>query len=113
MSTNSNAILTLCSHLCVGDNVKPFEGKLSFLTQEQKEGKKRCKIEWSFFTREEEEGTLTFSKTFEHLQLDNRLDLDEMLKQSEFSYLLERKEAASTNPDTQDEEIEEKDYMDC
>ena len=96
-----------------GDHVKPFEGKLSFLTKEQKEGKKRCKIEWSFFTREEEEGTLTFSKTFEHLQLDNRLDLDEMLKQSELSYLLERKEAVATNPDTQDEEIEEKDYMDC
>ena len=36
-----------------------------------------------------------------------------MLKQSELSYLLERKEAVATNPDTQDEEIEEKDYMDC
>lgn len=27
MKLNSNAIFTLCSHLCVGDNVKPFEPK--------------------------------------------------------------------------------------
>ena len=27
MDLNSNAIFTLCSHLCVGDNVKPFEPK--------------------------------------------------------------------------------------
>ena len=27
MDLNSNAILTLCSHLCVGNNVKPFESK--------------------------------------------------------------------------------------
>ena len=27
MDLNSNAILTLCSHLCVGNNVKPFEPK--------------------------------------------------------------------------------------
>ena len=27
MELNSNAIFTLCSHLCVGDNVKPFEPK--------------------------------------------------------------------------------------
>ena len=27
MNSNSNAIFTLCSHLCVGDNVAPLEPK--------------------------------------------------------------------------------------
>ena len=27
MNSNSNAIFTLCSHLCVGDNVVPLEPK--------------------------------------------------------------------------------------
>ena len=25
MNTNANAIFTLCSHLCIGDNVVPLE----------------------------------------------------------------------------------------
>ena len=96
-----------------GDHVRPFEGKLSFLTKEQKEGRERCQIDWSYFTKEEDAGELTLTKTFEHFQLDNRLDMDEMLRESQLFYLKDEsktKELEVMNTQSQMEEEDLSDY---
>lgn len=48
-----------------GDHVPPFEGKLSFLTKEQKTGKKRCQIDWSLYTSASKSEEAVFINTSE------------------------------------------------
>ena len=69
-----------------GDHVDPFEGKLSFLTKEQKEGKGRCHIDWERFENESEEEDATFKKTFVSIA-GIGINMAEVLKETELSYL--------------------------
>lgn len=69
-----------------GDHVDPFEGKLSFLTKEQKEGKGRCHIDWERFENESEEEDATFKKTFVSIA-GIGINMTEILKETELSYL--------------------------
>lgn len=43
-----------------GDHVPPFDGKLSFLTEKQRKGVKRCEIDWSMFVVEKTENATFF-----------------------------------------------------
>ena len=81
-----------------GDHVDPFDGKLSFLTKEQKEGRGRCFIDWSRFINEEETEDVSFVKTFEQIHFENALELEGILKETELAYLKD----AETGGDTYD-----------
>ena len=70
-----------------GDYVEPFEGKLSFLTKEQKEGRGRCSIDWEQFKYQEDYEELTFKETMAYSRFEDFLDLDEVLEASDLSYL--------------------------
>ena len=94
-----------------GDHVDPFEGKLSFLTKEQKEGKGRCHIDWAYFSSDEEIGEIKYTKTIEYFQLDNRLNMDEALKESGLSYLKDPCDDAPKEDRDPKEEIMEETEM--
>lgn len=69
-----------------GDHVDPFDGKLSFLTAEQKEGKGRCHIDWSRFEDDTEEEEATFEKTFISVNY-NQFHVEDALGKAELNYL--------------------------
>ena len=46
-----------------GDHVDPFDGKLSFLTEEQRVGEPRCEIDWSVFVEDDRSEDAVFIKT--------------------------------------------------
>lgn len=97
-----------------GDHVDPFEGKLSFLTKKQKEGKGRCHIDWEQFENEAEEEDATFKKTF--VSVDGiGINMEEILKEADLSYLpngyesvmKEHGKKSVAQPQAQEEEDEE------
>lgn len=93
-----------------GDYVEPFDGKLSFLSKEQKEGKGRCSIDWNQFKYEEMSEDVSFKKTMEYIQFEGNVEMEHVLAASELSYLKNNPENMSTADEkTQiyDEEIEE------
>ena len=92
-----------------GDHVDPFDGKLSFLTKEQKEGKGRSYIDWSHFVDEEDTEDVTLVKTFEHVVYDEKLDITDLLMQSNLTYLQNEKQSTVS---VQEEKAEEEDLSD-
>lgn len=38
-----------------GDHIPPFDGKVSFLSEKEREGTRRCQIDWSMFVEEKKE----------------------------------------------------------
>ena len=70
-----------------GDHVPPFDGKLSFLTKEQKEGKGRCQIDWERFKQEEEHENVELTKTAERIVYRTVDDVQELLEMSGLNYL--------------------------
>ena len=92
-----------------GDHVDPFDGKLSFLTKEQKEGKGRSYIDWSHFVDEEDTEDVTLVKTFEHVVYDEKLDITDLLMQSNLTYLQNEKQSTVS---VQEDKVEEEDLSD-
>lgn len=70
-----------------GDHVEPFDGKLSFLTKEQKLGRGRCHIDWSRFIDQEEKENVNVTKSFEQIYYEDTFDMEYLLKESELLYL--------------------------
>lgn len=64
-----------------GDYVEPFAGRLSFLTEKQKKGKKRCQVDWSRFLYGEEEEDASFTKSFVSLDYSG-FDIEGLLRES-------------------------------
>ena len=94
-----------------GDHVEPFEGKLSFLTKEQKEGKGRCHIDWSQFENEEEEEDATFKKTFVSVEGEG-IGMYEILDKADLAYLKPDTEKNPMEKDSVKEEAEIEDLSD-
>lgn len=95
-----------------GDHVDPFDGKLSFLTEKQKEGNGRCHIDWSRFINEEEKEDVSFAKTFEEIHYEDTLDVGCLLKESNLSYLKNNvSDTAGTNLKNSVTNIKEKKKM--
>ena len=100
-----------------GDHVDPFDGKLSFLTKEQKEGKGRCSIDWSRFYTDADSEDATFQKTFDTYQFFDSMELSSILNQSDLAYLKEKDKPADVSspeqapvPATPEEEEDLSDY---
>ena len=70
-----------------GDHVKPFDGKLSFLTQEQRNGKGRCDIIWSDFVAEDMPEEVKMEKRVTQITHEKPVDVGSMLEKTGLSYL--------------------------
>ena len=68
-----------------GDHVDPFDGKLSFLTEEQRVGEPRCEIDWSVFVEDDRSEDAVFIKTgtAAKIEIDNIAEvLDEFERET-------------------------------
>ena len=68
-----------------GDHVDPFDGKLSFLTEEQRVGEPRCGIDWSVFVEDDRSEDAVFIKTgtAAKIEIDNIAEvLDEFERET-------------------------------
>lgn len=97
-----------------GDHVDPFDGKLSFLTKEQKEGKARCQIDWSRFCSEEETEDVSLDKTMITYTFKGPLQVKEALTETNLGHLLNTEPNDSSNDvnnpaptDTEEEDLSE------
>lgn len=88
-----------------GDHVDPFDGKLSFLTKEQKEGKGRCHIDWNRFISEDESQDATFTKTFVNYTYEGDVDVGSLLMKADLNYL--QNAVPLISKDTPDIKLEE------
>lgn len=75
-----------------GDHVPPFDGKLSFLTKEQRKGRGRCRIEWSDFVNPEAAEEVEMRKTLVQISgqgvtMPGATEVKEALKESGLAYL--------------------------
>lgn len=85
-----------------GDHVDPFDGKLSFLTKAQKEGKGRCQMEWGRYV-EEGEDEATFAMTSETYDYGDTLNVEDVLRETKLAYL--KNENPVSESQTQEENI--------
>jgi len=88
-----------------GDYVEPFDGKLSFLTKEQKEGKGRCEIVWKNYESEEETEDIVVTDTTCHTITEGIPDAEFAMKETGvISYL-------KKNVEGMEEDVAEKKEM--
>lgn len=99
-----------------GDHVPPFDGKLSFLTKDQRQGRGRCRIEWSDFVDPDAVEEVGMKKTLIQisgqgiLNAGGSANVVEALKEAGLGYLTEeqtRNESAEVISSTVEDVAEE------